>query len=66
MALVWLMFQLQVNLPNFSPGFSKFIKRGGQPAACMNIGYGPYQNFRYSIRVQNRVKTNLHDEQVVG
>ena len=46
MALVWQMFRLLVNLPNFSSCFSKFIKRGGEPAASVNIWYGPHQNFR--------------------
>jgi len=48
MALVWQMFRLLANMFNFSSCFSKFLKRGGQPAACVNIGYGPHQNFRYS------------------
>jgi len=49
MALVWQIFRLLVNLCNFSSCFSKFLKRGGEPAASVNIGYGPHQNFRYSI-----------------
>jgi len=42
------MLRLLVNLSNFAFCFSKFIKRGGEPAASVNIGYGPHQNFRYS------------------
>ena len=37
-----------VLIKNFSSCFSKFLKRGGEPAASVNTGYGPHQNFRYS------------------
>jgi len=34
----------------------------GEPAARLNICFGPHQNFRYPVRA--RVKMKLHDKQV--
>jgi len=39
MALVWQMFRLLVNLPNFSSCFSKFLERGGELAALHTTTY---------------------------
>jgi len=36
MALMWQMFRLLANLPNFSSCFNKFIE-GGEPTASVNI-----------------------------
>ena len=40
--------------------------RGGELAARANIWHGPHQNFRYpGYRVQHRVRTKLHNKQVL-
>jgi len=37
----------------------------GEPAAHVNIWYGPHQNFRNQVRIQHCVKMKLHDKQVL-
>jgi len=44
---------------------SNLYTRGGDLAARVNIWYSPRQISLAGLKIQNRVKTNLHDQQVL-